>query len=407
MGARPSGEPWLTIIGIGDDGVAGLGPVAKAALDAAEVIFGGRRHRATLGDDARPQFGWSSPFRESVDRLLQYRGRNVVVLATGDPMWFGAGSTLVDLIPPDEMRVIPAPSAFSLAASRLGWPLDAAACLTVHGRPVERLHPFVTPGAKLLVYCQSGESPGRVAALLCARGFGESRLTALSHLGGADEARRAATAAAWSAETLPNLTTLAVECVAGPGAAVLPATPGLPDEAYRHDGQLTKREVRAATLAALAPLPWQRLWDVGAGCGSIAIEWCRAAKGATAAAIEPDEDRLALIRANALALGVPDLEIVAGRAPQALDGLSPPDAAFIGGGLTADGVVDACWTALPPGGRLVANAVTIEGEQRLAAAHQALGGELVRISVSRAEPLGALQGWRAMMPVTQLRLVKR
>lgn len=407
MGGPAAGTAWLTVIGIGDDGLAGLSPLARSALDEAEAIFGARRHLASLEGDPRPCFGWSSPFRDSVDRLLELRGRKVAVLASGDPMWFGAGSTLVRSIPPAEMRVIPAPSAFSLAASRLGWPVDEADCLTVHGRPVERLHSFIVPGARLLIYCQNGESPARIAALLCGRGFGDSRLVALSHLGGKRESRVETTAAAWPLDDLPNLTTLAVECVAGPDAVVLSSAPGLPDEAFRHDGQLTKREVRAATLAALAPLPRQGLWDIGAGCGSIAIEWCRAAKGAAATAIEADDGRLALIRENALALGVPELAIVAGRAPESLAGLAPPDAVFIGGGLTAEGMLDAAWAALSPGGRLVANAVTLEGEQRLIAAHRSWGGELVRIAVWHAAPVGSFEGWRAMMPVTQLRLVKR
>lgn len=398
--------PWLSIIGVGDDGLDGLSPVARSTLDAAEVVFGGRRHLAMLGDDPRERIEWAIPFAETIETLMRFKGRAVAVLASGDPMWFGAGSTLVGAVPPSEMRVIPAPSAYSLAAARLGWPLDDCDCLTVHGRPVEHVLPFLSPGAKLLIYCHNEETPERLAALLRDQGYGGSTLTALSHLGGANETTHAATAEDWSGEGIPRLTTLAVTCVAAPGARVLSRSPGLPDDAYQHDGQLTKREIRAATLAALAPLRNQRLWDVGAGCGSIGIEWCRAAKGACASAIESDAGRIELIRANALALGVPDLDIVEGVAPEALTGLPAPDAVFIGGGLSADGMTDLCWAALDPGGRLVANAVTVEGEQRLAAAHNAYGGELIRLAVSRAGPVGDFEGWRPMMPVTQYRVTK-
>lgn len=398
--------PWLSIIGIGDDGLDGLSPVARSVLESAEIVCGGKRHLAMLGDDPRQRMEWSAPFANSIDSLIELRGHAVAVLASGDPMWFGAGSTLVKSIPAAETRVIPAPSAYSLAVARLGWALDEVDCLTVHGRPLENILPFVVPGAKLLVYCHNGDTPQAVAALLCERGFGDSAMTALSRMGGGQEARRDETAAGWGAVSVANLTTLAVDCVASGNATVLSRIPGLPDDAYRHDGQLTKREVRAVTLAALAPLRGQYLWDVGAGCGSIAIEWCRAAKGAHATAIESRGDRVALIRDNALALGVPDLDIVEGTAPDSMMDLSPPDAIFIGGGLSAEGLAEACWSALRPGGRLVSNAVTVEGEQQLAALHQEFGGELIRLSVSRAGPVGDFQGWRPLMPVTQFRVIK-
>lgn len=401
-----SAIPWLSIIGIGDDGLPGLSPVALSVLGAAEIVFGGKRHLAMLGDEQREHIEWRIPFADTIDLLTQYKGRAVAVLASGDPMWFGAGSTLARTIPPSEMRIIPAPSAYSLAAARLGWPLDQVDCLTVHGRPMETILPFIVPGGKLLIYCHDGGSPQKLAALLRERGYGESDLTALSHLGGSREAISCATARDWTDAALPSLTTVAIACVAAPGASVLSTAPGLPDDAYQHDGQLTKREVRAATLAALAPLRDQLLWDVGAGCGSIGIEWCRAAKGARACAFESDENRLELIRANALALGVPDLSIVDGKAPETFAGQSEPDAIFIGGGLSTDGMVDNCWSALKRGGRLVANAVTIEGEQQLASAHKALDGELIRIAISRAGPVGDFVGWRPLMPVTQLRVSK-
>ena len=398
--------PWLSVIGVGDDGLTGLAPDARAALDAADVIFGGERHLAALEDDHRARIAWSSPFQKSIDALLGYRGQKVAVLASGDPMWFGVGATLSRHVSIKDMRVYPAPSAFSLASAKLGWPLDKVECLSAHGRALENIIPFVTPGARLLVLCDNGQTPKAVADLLGVRGFGESRMVALSHLGGANEAACDALATAWPDGELPDLILLAIDCVAGAEAVVVPTTPGLPDDAFEHDGKLTKREVRAATVAALAPLPGQRLWDVGAGGGSIAIEWCRAARDATAIAVERDETRLSFISANAAVLGVSRIEILAGEAPAALEGLDAPDAVFIGGGLTADGMVETCWHALGPHGRLVANAVTIEGESRLIDACAKYGGELVRIVISRADAVGSFQSWRPMMPVTQWRVVK-
>ena len=397
--------PWLSIIGIGDDGLDGISPVARSVLDSAEIVFGGPRHLAMLGNEVCEQVEWQSPFAKSIDHLIEHRGRAVAVLATGDPMWFGAGSTLVKSIPASEMRIIPAPSAFSLAAARLGWPLDQVDCLTVHGRPLESILPFFIPGVKLLIYCHDGETPEKLASLLKMRGYGDSAMISLSHLGGTSEKMLRATAKNWT-EIVPSLTTLAIECVAGADARILSMTPGLPDDAFQHDGQITKREVRAVTLAALVPLRNQLLWDVGAGCGSIGIEWCRAAKRAQACSFESDPARVELIQANALALGVPDLSIVGGTAPDTLAGRQFPDAIFVGGGLTAEGMMDTCWDALNPGGRLVANAVTVEGEQQLASAHKKLGGELTRIAISRAAPVGGFQGWRPMMPVTQFRTIK-
>ncbi|MBT5047843.1 MAG: precorrin-6y C5,15-methyltransferase (decarboxylating) subunit CbiE [Rhodospirillaceae bacterium] len=399
--------PWLSIIGIGDDGLDGLSPVARSVLDSAEIICGGRRHLAMLGDDPRDRMEWAVPFADSIDPLTELRGHAVAVLASGDPMWFGAGATLVRAIPASEMRIIPAPSAYSLAAARLGWALDEVECLSVHGRPLEAILPFLVPEARLLIYCHDGHTPQKISGMLSERGFGDSLLTALSHLGGGEEQNRQNTARDWGTAAVPNLTTLAIECVAAGDACIYPQSPGLPDEAYQHDGQLTKREVRAVTLAALAPLRDQFLWDVGAGCGSIGIEWCRAAKGAQAVAIEFNTDRVELIRQNALDLGVPHLNIVEGTAPEALADLTAPHAVFIGGGLSTSGVWEMCWAALKPGGRLVANAVTIEGEQQLVAIHKEAGGELVRLAVSRAGPVGDFEGWRPLMPVTQLRVIKK
>ncbi|MFQ5775641.1 MAG: precorrin-6y C5,15-methyltransferase (decarboxylating) subunit CbiE [Kiloniellaceae bacterium] len=399
--------PWLAIVGIGEDGLAGLAPAARALVDGAGVLVGGERHLAMVPEDGRERLIWPSPLSALVDEIARRRGQRVCVLATGDPMHYGIGVTLARRVPIEEMTIVPAPSAFSLACARLGWSLGEVETLTLHGRPVELLHPAVQPGARLLLLSHDAATPARVAELLCARGYGDTRITVLERMGGPAERRLTGTAAAWAADDVDDFNTVAVECVAGPQAAFLPRAPGLPDEAFRHDGQITKREVRALTLAALVPVPGQLLWDVGAGCGSVAIEWLRSHPFARAAAVERREDRVALIADNAAALGAPDLEIVTGAAPAALDGLEPPDAVFVGGGLSGANLLAACWRALKPGGRLVANAVTLEGEQALSRWRAEAGGELVRLAVSRAEPVGRYTGWRPLMPVTQLRAVKR
>lgn len=399
--------PWLSIVGLGEDGLPGLAPAARALLDNAEVLIGGTRHLDMVPDDGRERLTWPSPLGAIVEEIARRRGQRVCVLATGDPMHYGIGVTLAEAVPMDEMVIIPAPSAFSLACARLGWTLSEVEPLTLHGRPLALLHPAIQPGARLLLLSNDAATPDQVAELLRARGYGPSRMVVLEHMGGAKERRLDATAEAWQPGRVADFNTIAVDCLAGPDAALLPRTPGLPDEAFRHDGQMTKREVRALTLSALQPVPGQLLWDLGAGSGSIAIEWMRSHPCCRAIAVERYADRIALIAGNAAALGTPGLEIVEGEAPGALAGLEAPDAAFIGGGLRADGNFETCWDRLKPGGRLVANAVTVEGEQALARWRAELGGELIRIAVSRAGAIGPYTGWRPLMPVTQLRAVKR
>ncbi|HYG89686.1 MAG TPA: precorrin-6y C5,15-methyltransferase (decarboxylating) subunit CbiE [Azospirillum sp.] len=399
--------PWLSIVGIGEDGVAGLSEAALRAITAAEVLVGGTRHLAMLPDLECERLEWPSPFDALIEKLEKRRHLRVCVVASGDPMLYGVGTTLLKHFPIEETVIIPAPSAFALACARLGWARAEVECLTLHGRPVEMLHPAVQPGARILALSADGTTPAKVAALLRSRGYGPSRIAVLERMGSTFNERRVeGTAATWTGQKHADLNTLAIECTAEPGAPLLPRVPGLPDEAFRHDGQLTKREVRAVTLAALSPVPGQTLWDVGAGCGSIAIEWMRAHPLCRAAAVEHRTDRLALIAENAAALGVPGLTIVAGRAPEALKELAPPDAVFVGGGVTNHGVVEACWDALPPGGRFVANAVTLEGEQALIALYARLGGSLTQLSVSRAANLGGFSGWQPLRPVTQLSVVK-
>ena len=397
---------WLTIIGLGEDGLEGLTPAARKLIERAETLVGGERHLATVPNGTAERLRWASPLKVTIDEILKRRERRVVVLATGDPLWFGIGVTLLRAVPAAETWIMPGVSAFTHACARLGWPVAEVECLTLHGRSFAFLNGVVAPGARLLLLSHDGATPLAVAKALTALGYGPSRLTVLEHMGGADERHLSGTAADWTVGQAQTLNTIAVECVPGPGAVVRGRVPGLPDDAFHHDGQLTKREVRAATLAALAPTPGQHLWDVGAGCGSVGIEWLRSHRTLAAVAVERAADRCGLVRENAAALGVPNLQLVEGEAPAALADLPPPDAVFIGGGLTTAGLVERCWQALKPRGRLVANAVTVEGEARLFALRANIGGELTRIAISRAEPVGPYTGWRAYMPVTQLAVTK-
>ena len=396
---------WLTVVGIGEDGYAGLGKAARRALLAAEQIVGAPRQLELLPPCIRaPRQNWPSPF--SLAPVLERRGTPVCVLASGDPMLFGVGASLARQLGKGEMQVLPAPSSYSLAAARLGWPLQEVALLSVVARPLAALNAQIHAGQRLLILCNDGCSPAAIAALLRERGFGASRLTVLEHLGGELERRIDGLADSWSIDEVAALNLLAVECLADANAVRLPLTCGLPDEAYRHDGQLTKRDVRAITLARLAPTPGELLWDVGAGCGSIGIEWMRAHPSCRAIAIEADSGRQQLIQHNRDALGVPALQLVAGSAPQALDGLEQPEAIFIGGGVTVPGVLEQCWQALKPGGRLIANAVTLQSEAMLVAFREQHGGELTRISVAQAQPLGDFDTWRSALPITLLQVRK-
>lgn len=413
---RSAAARWLTVVGLGEDGLDGLGPVARTAIARAELLVGGARHLALVAGTpgGAERLTWQSPLVRTMDAIAASRGRRVVVLASGDPMCFGIGVTLCRRFAREEMEILPGLSAFTLAAARLGWPLAETEQLTLHGRQLSLLQPFVSPGVRLLILSEDGDTPSRVAGLLRERGFGPSPMTALEALGGPRENRVDGTAEGWGWHRVDDLNTLAITCLPGPGARILPRAPGLPDEVFEHDGQLTKREVRAATLAALMPLPGQHLWDLGAGSGAIAIEWIRAARNATAEAVERRSDRAAVIARNAAALGTPRLAVLEGEALEGLPNLHPPDAVFVGGGLGRhdeaqgkDGLLDACWAALRPGGRLVANAVTLEGEATLLAwAAANPGAALSRIAVSRAAPVGRRLAWRPMMPVTQLAATK-
>ncbi|WDH23537.1 precorrin-6y C5,15-methyltransferase (decarboxylating) subunit CbiE [Pseudomonas chlororaphis] len=398
-------SPWLTVVGIGEDGFKGLGKNARRALMGASRIVGGQRQLDLLPVCIRGERQlWPSPF--SLEPVLAKRGEPVCVLASGDPMLFGVGASLAGQVAQEEMHVLPAPSSYSLAAARLGWPLQEVVTLSVVARPVAALSAQLFSGVRLLVLSNDGLSPSAIAALLRERGFGPSRLSVLEHLGGEAERRSDSTANDWSDPAIADLNLVAIECLAEPDTPRLSRLAGLPDSAFQHDGQLTKRDVRAITLARLAPVPGELLWDVGAGSGSIGIEWMRAHPSCRALAIEADPGRQQLIEHNRDALGVPGLQLVRGSAPQALDGLEAPDAIFIGGGVTRPGVLDACWARLKPGGRLVANAVTLQSETTLMAWRERHGGELTRIHVAQALPLGDFDTWRQALPITLLDLVK-
>jgi precorrin-6Y C5,15-methyltransferase (decarboxylating) len=398
---------WLSIVGIGEDGVAGLSPVACGLIAAADVVFGGERHLKLAAPLIKGEAKrWPSPFSGAVGEVVAQRGRQVCVLASGDPFYYGVGSVLAEHVPPDETLVVPAPSVFSLAAARLGWALPDVALVSLHGRALDRIRPHLHAGARVLSLTSDGDGPAVLARLLAASGFGSSRLTVLEALGGANERIRTVPAFSYDLAKVGALNIVAVEVEASPGARVLAFTPGLADDLFEHDGQITKREIRAVTLSSLAPLRGERLWDVGAGSGSVAIEWLLAHPSMRAMAIEARADRADRIRRNAAAFGVPQLGVVEGRAPAALSGLPRPDAVFVGGGAGGDGVLDAAIAALQPGGRLVVNAVTLETEAALNARHASLGGTLTRIDISRADRVGGKTAWRPAFPVTQWVWVK-
>ncbi|MEO7223119.1 MAG: precorrin-6y C5,15-methyltransferase (decarboxylating) subunit CbiE [Devosia sp.] len=340
-----------------------------------------------------------------IAQIIALRGTPTILLASGDPLWFGIGATLARHLSPDEFRVTPHASSFQYAAARLRWPLQHVVTLSAHARPAEIIHPHIAPGNRILALTTDATTAPHAAKLLTDRGYGRTILTVLENLGGPDERITTATAEGFDLAT-GDFYVLAIDCVADPGAALLPAIPGLPDDVFLTDGQLTKREIRATTLAKLAPYPGALLWDVGAGCGSVAIEWMRAARDAAAVAFEREGERLQMIAVNAANLGVPTLRIENGDAPDSLFGMPAPDAIFLGGAIANETLFHACWTALRPGGRLVANAVTIEGEQALFERHARLGGDLVRIDVATLDAIGSHRVLRPRMPVTQWSVTK-
>ncbi|MGU3577207.1 precorrin-6y C5,15-methyltransferase (decarboxylating) subunit CbiE [Brucellaceae bacterium C25G] len=395
--------PWLTVIGIGEDGFSALGQHAQQAIASADVIFGGTRHlELVFGHHQAQSIAWPVPFSKSYEMIAENRGQDVVVLASGDPMFFGMGASIMRHFTTEDVEIIPFPSSYSLAAARMGWPLQNVECLSVHGRPLAILQKYIHAGNHLLILSDSGQTPLAVAQLLQERGFGRSQITVLEHLGGENERIMSAQCSGWIEQACAALNILAIECIADDTPVLLPLSSGLRDEHFINDGQLTKQDIRAVTLSRLMPEPHQLLWDVGAGCGSISIEWMRMHPSCRAIAIEANAQRQSYILKNAENLGVPSLQLVRGQAPEALRGLEAPDAIFIGGGVTGEDVLQSCWDALKPGGRLVANAVTLQSEMVLHQWRAQHGGELIRLSVAQAVELGSFDVWRQALPVTIL-----
>jgi precorrin-6Y C5,15-methyltransferase (decarboxylating) len=401
-------KKWLSVIGIGEDGLSGLSATARSLIDNAEIVIGGDRHLAMLpklSEVQRSHIVWESPIEKTIQQIISDHGKAVCILASGDPLWFGIGTTLLKRIPIEEVLIIPAPSTFSFICARLGWSINEVETLSLCGRPAALLQTYIHPNAKLLILSSGKETPQLVANILCDRQFSNSKITVLEHLNGTKE--RIISTVANQFQNSPefaDLNAIAVECIPNPEAKTLPRMVGLPDEAYHHDGQLTKREIRAVTLSALAPNAGELLWDVGAGCGSIGIEWMRSHPRCQAIAIE--KSRTHFIADNAIALGTPNLKIIAGTAPEVLQGLPVPAAIFIGGGLTVPHLLETCWENLRSQGRLVANVVTLEGEQKLFQYQQKYGGTLTQISINRAEAIGSFLGWKPMRPVTQWQVIK-
>ncbi|WP_425523167.1 precorrin-6y C5,15-methyltransferase (decarboxylating) subunit CbiE [Microvirga splendida] len=393
--------PWLTIIGIGEDGRAGLSPASLAALDRAEFVIGGARHLELAAPLSMQAQTWPSPFAEGYPMILARRGQPTCVLATGDPFHYGVGAELARLVPADEIVCHPQPSAFSLAAARMGWSLPDCDCVSLHGRALERIVPHLQPGARILALSWDGSTPEQLAELLKARGMGASTVTVLEAMGGPRERVRHAAASTFGITDIDPLNTIAVEVVAATDARIVTLASGLPDAWFENDGQLTKAEMRALTLAALAPKAGELLWDIGLGAGSVGIEWCLRHPRNRCIGIEERPERAERARRNAQELGATALDIRIGQAPDALADLPAPDAVFIGGGASEPGVFDAAWTALKPGGRLVVNAVTLETETLLGALYAKHGGSMRRLALSRLEAVGGMHGWRAAMPVTQ------
>lgn len=391
--------PWLTIVGLGEDGADGLPLASRAALEGAEIVMGPPRHLTLLGDCAAQQIPWPVPFADGIDTLLSLRGRRVVVLVSGDPFWFGAGSVLAERLAAQEWQAHPAPSTFTRAASHLGWPLEQVVCLGLHARPLAQLRPHLAPGLRALVLVRDGAAAGALADWLTDSGFGASELSVMEALGGPRARIRQTQAGAYALEDVRHPVCVGVR-VAGSGD-VLPLVPGRGTGWFESDGQITKPAMRALTMAALAPRPGDHLWDIGAGSGAVSIEWLLAHPSLSAMALEPRADRSENIQANAARFGLSDrLELVTGRAPEALSTLALPQAVFVGGGLSA-ALLEMLWSTLASGTRLVANAVTLESQALLSGRHRRYGGTLAKIEISQAEPLGSMRGWRAAYPVVQ------
>ncbi|MQY17241.1 precorrin-6y C5,15-methyltransferase (decarboxylating) subunit CbiE [Nocardia macrotermitis] len=406
-------EPWpvrspIAVVGIGADGWDGLGAAARTAVERADVVLGSYRQLAMIPSGGPERLPWPSPLLPALaDLLAAHRDRRVCVLASGDPMFYGIGVSLAKLLGPQALRVLPQPSSASLACARLGWGLAEISVVTAVGRPIETVLPELAHRRRILVLSEHDRTPAELAKLLSGNGFGASRMTVLEQLGGPAERTVSGIVADWSEPPGDRLNIVALDCVADPAVPRLTRIPGLPDGVYGGDGQLTKREVRTLSLAALAPSPGELLWDIGGGSGTIAIEWCRTHPSCRAITFERSGARRGQIAANALALGVPGITVLGEVLEELSDDEFPtPDAVFLGGGLTQPGLFENCWERLRSGGRLVVNAVTVESETLLHAWAAEFGGALSRFQVYRAEPLGGFTAWRPHLPITQWVVVK-
>ncbi|MCG8507644.1 MAG: precorrin-6y C5,15-methyltransferase (decarboxylating) subunit CbiE [Rhodospirillales bacterium] len=396
---------WLQVIGVGDNGWKSLSPEGREALETAEVVIGSERLFVRLSGLRAECVQWPSPITEVAEVIRTYHGRRVAVVATGDPLWYSVGSLIAKSFASEEVRFHPQLSSFQQAACHMGWALQEVACETIHGRPIELISPLLGDGQRLLLLGENSESPKRVAAFLRQNGFAASGITVLSHLGGVEESRAEGWAENWE-QPVPSFHVLAIECRAsGPQKTEAGRVPGLSDDHYEHDGQITKREVRAVTLSKLRPMPGELLWDIGCGAGSVAIEWVRAAPGARAIGVDRDAERLGMARRNASRLGAVKLELIEGDAAEILSQSEDPDAVFFGGGMTME-AIEKAHARLRPHGRLVCNAVTLESETLLANCHDRFGGEMCRIAIDTLSPIGSRRGWRPSMPVTQWSLSK-
>jgi precorrin-6Y C5,15-methyltransferase (decarboxylating) len=400
-------EKNIIVIGIGEEGLDGMAIASRQLIERADILVGGMRHLSKVSIGSEMRVDWSNGIKEALVIIEKNHKKSVVVLASGDPLNFGIGKNIIQRFGVDSVKIIPAPGAFSLAAARMGWALPDVNCLTVHGRAISSVSLHLIEGERLLILSRDGATPAELAALLASKGFGPSEITVLANMGG-DETRLKGIAEEWDHELGSDLNTIAVLCRTKKNCEKLSwsRASGLPDDAFEHDGQITKREVRAATIARLAPLPRRVLWDVGAGSGSIGIEWLRCEPSAKVIAIESDLKRVARIEQNAKNLGVPNLEVIQGEAPEILSNITiSPDVIFVGGGISVKGLLEACWSFLPIGGRLVANGVTAEAEQSLLQFRKKHDGDLVRLSISRSNKIGKVGGYSAfkpMMAVTQL-----
>lgn len=398
-------QPWLSIIGIGEGGVTDLAPQARHMLDHAKLIVGGERHLNFVERYKCEKFRWPSPIVDALPVLLQHRGTPVVVLASGDPFHYGVGALLAQHIPSEEMVCFTSPSAFSLAASALKWSQQDCALISLHGRAFEQIIPLLQPNARILALSWDESTPKKLAALLVDRSLGQSEVHVLENLGGEKARHRFSHAQDFDLHDISPLNLVALHVRADARAEFIPNTPGLPDQWFENDGQITKREIRAITLSALAPKQGELLWDIGAGSGSISIEWLLQHPSNQAIAVEKNSARAAQIKHNASKMGAPHLEIILSEAHLCLEGLRQPNAIFIGGGASPE-LLHKCWAALPIGGRLVINAVTLETQSLLAQTYQQLGGDLTQIQISRAKPVGSFHGLEPSMAIHQWAAIK-